>query len=231
MYDENSEGSGMISNWHVRDDCSGFVKAVMKLAGSEFTGFYTNLINGYDKSLAPNLSLAGYDLYQYANGVWSKISFTSLNPSSIIVEPALEEGETMSLDFIKPGDILVTSNHAEIYVGNNYNKVLPGVENRNDKKKSHIWTDSDVTHTNDAPGYTNKGTNEIPIYVKEGTFAWGSVKDEFPTENKGGVRHYFYYDTTNNVFRHCECAQNPVTGAHDNCDFSNREYAVIWRKK
>ena len=238
VYDENSDGAGMIGNWHVRDDCSGFVKAAIKLAGKEFTGFKTDLINGYDKSLAPNLSLSGYDLYQYSNGVWCKIGFSSLDSSSIIVEPALQEGEVMGLDFLKPGDILVTSGHAEIYVGNNYNKVLDGVEDRNNQKKDYIWNDSDVAHTDTTPGYTNKGTTENPIYVKEGTFSWGNVVDEFPTETKDGNRHYFYYDSGANCFRHCECGNGPDkddtvhwNNGRTGCNFHRREYTVIWRKK
>ena len=238
VYDENSDGAGMIGNWHVRDDCSGFVKAAIKLAGKEFTGFKTDLINGYDKSLAPNLSLSGYDLYQYSNGVWCKIGFSSLDSSSIIVEPALQEGEVMGLDFLKPGDILVTSGHAEIYVGNNYNKVLDGVEDRNNQKKDYIWNDSDVAHTDTTPGYTNKGTAGNPIYVKEGTFSWGNVIDEFPTETKDGNRHYFYYDSGANCFRHCECGNGPDkddtvhwNNGRTGCNFHRREYTVIWRKK
>ena len=238
VYDENSDEntSPLISNWHVRDDCSGFVKSVIKLAGKEFTGFNTDLINGYDKSLAPNLSRAGYDLYQYANGVWSKISFSSLEFSSIKTELALPVGDSMDIDFLKPGDILVTNSHAEIYVGNNYNKVLGSITNKNDRniaKKSHIWTNADVTHTDAMPVKIAKGTDVVglPTYVREGTFAWGSVIDEFPTETKDGNRHYFYYDSGANCFRHCECGQNPVTGAHDNCNFRNREYVVVWRKR
>ena len=78
----------------------------------------------------------------------------------------------------------------------------------------------------------------------EGTFAWGSVKDEFPVE--GGGEHdigeklnYFYYNSAG-YFQHCECGYNSVSDINNhsidcsinpNNKFNNRKYTVIWRKK
>ena len=74
------------------------------------------------------------------------------------------------------------------------------------------------------------------------------MKDEFPSENRDGKRHYFYYDEVGNVFRHCECGNMPNDKStiladsnekplpiHDEptkgCLFTKRDYTVIWRKK
>lgn len=115
------------------------------------------------------------------------------------------------------------------YVGKGYNVVFIEDDARTniERKKSGIST---ITTSDKFSLPTSNDTKA------EGAFSWGSVKDEFPVEAGGehaigDKLHYFHYDSGANCFRHCECGQDPVTGAHDNCDFSNREYVVIWRKK
>ena len=66
------------------------------------------------------------------------------------------------------------------------------------------------------------------------------MKDEFPSENRDGKRHYFYYDEVANVFRHCECGHwQPMEenqhasscSMNPNNENYDRKYTVIWRKR
>ena len=237
IYDEKSDedNSNSLGNWYVRDDCSGFVKSVLKLSGKDFNGFDTSSIT-IEKmlstdlqvnSVARSLSWAGYVAYIYYPSLdaWYGMYYPKDNNTLTIESGPITN---MSIDFLQPGDFLVTNGHVEFYVGDNYNKVLDGASNRNLEKKKHTWTGIDVTHTDNAPSKTLKGTE----YVKEGTFSWGNVHDEFPVESRDGNRHYFYYDQVAHCFRHCECGNAPNEPTkHNNCEFNEKQYTVIWRKK
>ena len=70
--------------------------------------------------------------------------------------------------------------------------------------------------------YTDSG-----IPAAQGTFGWGGVNDEFPTENQNQKMYHFYKD--GDVFKLCKCGSE--NGAHtENCrQTSYHEYDTIWR--
>ena len=66
-----------------------------------------------------------------------------------------------------------------------------------------------------------------------GTFGWGSVHDEFPTENKNGIYTYFYKSPDEAYYRFCQCGGNSNSNhGLSNCDFNDVkcQYEIIWRK-
>ena len=204
-----------------KDDCSGLIEFVLNIRESENnalynTGITTNDLMHWEKSTAKELYKKGWVCY-YRNdqGIWSECHGTTLED----ITDKTNEIKSKGINFLQPGDLLLCTGHGEFYVGGGYkvNYVNPLAP---DKKKSGILKIKAPT------------SFSAPNSLKaEGTFSWGNVIDEFPVESGSGQKHYFYYDSTANCFRHCECGQDPITGAHDNCDFSNREYIVIWRKK
>lgn len=129
--------------------------------------------------------------------------------------------------------------HIEFYVGNNYEIVyenqLGNKEARNSAKKSYDWQNKFPKRSGD-----NKLTGSSNTLRAEGTFAWGDVKDEYPSESKDGKKHYFYYDTILSVFKHCECGfWNPLVenqhssscSINPNNENYGRKYTIIWRKR
>ena len=242
-YDENSDvdNSNTYSDWYVRDDCSSFAKAAIRLTGKIFNSFHSKWLVDLNTETSKSLGKEGFLVYTYnsENDAWFETSYVkgsdelNINPNPI----------DMSLEFLEPGDMLVTEDHIEFYVGNNHKKILSeytSSEERNREKKKYIWTDNDVKQTNAEVKSTIKGKDAAgnATYVREGTFSWGNVNDEFPTESKGGQRHYFYYDSLNHCFRLCSCGKNPNDGdeVHWNdgksgCLFHKREYRHIWRKE
>ena len=227
--DENSYNVNTdFTGWdYTYDDCSGSIEFIINIRGSDENAILLDKVTTADftsraktNNTAKILYNNGYICYYQKDGIWYES--TGLNDSDS--KPNTEIA-TKGINFLQPGDVLFyagSPGHGEYYVGDGYtvDYVNPLAPTNDEKKKSGI---SKITTP---PSFS------APKGLKaEGTFAWGNVIDEFPTETKDGNRHYFYYDSGANCFRHCECGQDPVTGAHDNCDFNNREYTVIWRKK
>ena len=125
--------------------------------------------------------------------------------------------------------------HGEFYVGGG------GKEDKNKYNVTYVNSNADTNNEKKKSGISSI---EVPISFispnslkAEGTFAWGSVKDEFPVESSTGQKHYFYYDSIANVFRHCECGREIDVAHSTSCALSpsnenyGRQYTVIWRKK
>ena len=210
---------------YTKDDCSGSIELILNLKESGTNalfnkGITTNDLMLWEKSTAEALYKKGWVCYVKNTdlGVWSECKGPTLND----ISDKTTDIKTKGINFLQPGDLLLCTGHGEFYVGNGYtvDYVNPLAPTNDEKKKSGISKIVAPTSFS-AP----KGLKA------EGTFAWGNVKDEFPVESRLGQKNYFYYDPVVNVFRHCECGQDPITGAHDNCDFNNHEYIVIWRKK
>ena len=235
------------------DDCSGFASAVLRIANNGKRGQNGVLItNGYgtvkdidvsslmnkDSSNSKALFNLGYEMYINENGVWEKYYLTN----GVLTN---ETENNMSINSLIPGDMLACNgspDHIEFYVGNDYEVVYEDLLNnstnrtlRNQQKKTYDWGNKFPKHNG-----VNRTTGNNENIRKEGTFAWGDVKDEYPSESSSGQRHYFYYDTTQNVFRHCECGYwKPLDerGHSSTCsiypenEHYGREYTVIWRKR
>ena len=203
---------------NARDDCSGLVMLVYDIMENKKVGnidYYTKKLMEIDSDISKELFKQGYVMYKKETGNWKKYKNNGENLTETVEN-------NVNLSILEPGDLLVCNSsntgHAEFYVGDGYSTKYTIVNN----KKSGLTS---ITTPN---SFALPSTNDIKA---EGTFSWGSVRDEFPVESGSGHKHYFYYDSTTNIFRHCECGQDPITGAHDKCDFNNREFTVIWRKK
>ena len=215
---------------YTKDDCSGSIEFVLNIRESENnalynTGITTNDLMLWQRSTAEALYNKGWVCYYRddSSGKWSECFGTTLDKTI----DNTNEIKTKGVKFLQLGDLLLCAGnpgHGEFYVGDeytvDYEKSVDEEPDRDKRKKSGI---SKIT--------AHPNFSQVSGLKAEGTFAWGNVKDEFPVESSSGHKNYFYYDPIANIFRHCECGQDPVTGAHDNCDFNNREYTVIWRKK
>ena len=248
---------------YTKDDCSGSIEFILNIRESENnalynTGITTNDLMSWTGSTAKALYKKGWVCYVKNTdlGVWSECKGATLDD----ITDKTADIKSKGVKFLQPGDLLLCTGHGEFYVGGGgtdekykykVTYVNPNADTNNDKKKSGI------SRIEAPPSF--KSPNSLKA---EGTFAWGSVKDEFPVESSSGQKHYFYYDTVANVFRHCECGNEPekyiikrgkqifyfnskneadnakvegdiVMSIHSNssCDFDNRSYIVIWRKK
>ena len=226
------------------DDCSGFASAVLRIANNGNRGNGGTLsTTGYgavkdidalslmnkDSPNSKALFNLGYEMYKKVDENWKKYY---LKDGSVVDETE----SSISINFIQPGDMLVcrgTPDHVEFYVGDDYaivfKELLGNKITRNENKKTYDWENSFPTRS----GKNTKTGNQA-----YGTSSWGNVIDEFPTETKDGNRHYFYYDSGANCFRHCECGNGPDkddtvhwNNGRTGCNFHRREYTVIWRKK
>ena len=220
---------------YTKDDCSGSIELILNLRESVIDalfnkGITTDNLKSWNNDTAEVLYKKGWVCY-YRNdqGIWSECHGTTLED----ITDKTNDIKTNGIKFLQPGDLLLCTGHGEFYVGGcgkeekyKYNVTYVDEEARtnDEKKKSGI---SKIT----APT-----SFSAPNSIKaEGTFAWGNVKDEFPVESGSGHKHYFYYDSVANCFRHCECGKEPTDSAElhkaSDCLYGEREYKVIWRKK
>ena len=234
---------------HTRDDCSGFAKLVTVLANEGEN------INIYNAQELMNINLEninnqvpvvqtllnnGYEVFiahttdEYKGKC---VNIRQVDGINTIVDIAMP----LSIDFLEPGDMLIANNlnttktefHIEFYVGYDY----PTTQYYLYKKKAL---------RNELKKFGIKSLGEgkrIKISDDgraEGTFSWGNVNDEFPTENKqGNFKHYFYFNP-NGYFQHCECGKHPMPippeehsitcSMNEKYPNTYREYKVIWRK-
>ena len=143
------------------------------------------------------------------------------------------ESLVLSLESLKSGDMLISYEikdngkieyHTEFYVGYDYPNLHYNSQPINRTKNE--WKKSGIKEIG----------NGVAIPISNGraagTFGWGDVNDEFPTENKqGNFKHYFNYNIADGSFRHCECGNDPNnTLLHNNCGYNKRKFTVIWRK-
>lgn len=219
---------------YTRDDCSGYAKLVTILSndGKNINIYDSEHLMIYTDPVSDSLLNNGYEMYVLQGagvnvGKWIKVN--KVNGAVVTSEPLI-----LSLESLKPGDMLIAYEikdngsleyHTEYYVGYDYpslqyNKLVGEEPDKNKRKKYCIKEIGDGV--------------EIPISNGRaaGTFGWGDVNDEFPTENKqGSFKHYFNYNTADGSFRHCECGNDPNnTSLHSNCKYNKRKYTVIWRK-
>lgn len=212
----------------VKDDCSGSIEFVINLMESDKEALFKSKISINDlmlwqKSAAKTLYNNGWICYvRNEEGKWSECIGPTLEDTIIKTDEIISKG----VKFLQPGDLLLCAgnpDHGEFYVGDGYtvtyvNPLAP------DKKKSGI---SEIAIPTSFP--------PVNGLKAEGTFAWGNVRDEFPVESGSGHKHYFYYDSVANCFRHCECGKEPTDSAElhkaSDCLYGEREYKVIWRKK
>ena len=228
----NEKVNNSFNGRNARDDCSGLVMIVYDIIENKKVGnrdYYTKSLMATNSDISKELFKQGYVMYKKETTGWKKYKKNGENLAETIEN-------NINLSILEPGDLLVCNSgangHAEFYVGDGYNVtyINPNADTNIERKKSGIST------------ITTPASFDLPTSADtkaEGTFAWGSVKDEFPVEaggehEIGKYLNYFYYDTTNNVnvFRHCECGNEPEnTTLHKNCNFNDRQYTVIWRKK
>lgn len=139
--------------------------------------------------------------------------------------------ENMTIEDLEVGDLLISKDHAEFFVGVGYSSEYYDNEARTKdaKKKSGTkaiyniyWYSEEIA----AGGKAN------------GTFGWGNVHDEFPVEEKNGKHFtYFFKNDGEAYYRLCQCGAEPTSSdAYHrslNCDFGTDtcRYEVIWRKK
>lgn len=232
--DHAIEASMLNNISYTRDDCSGFAKLVTILSnnGKNINIYDSEHLLYYTDPVSDSLLNNGYEMYVLQGagndyGKWKKVS--KINGAI-----ATSESMELSLESLRPGDMLISYEikdngsleyHTEYYVGYDYpslqyNKLVDEEPDKNKRKKY---------------GIKEIGVGiEIPISNGRaaGTFGWGDVNDEFPTENKqGNFKHYFNYNTADGSFRHCECGNDPNnTSLHSNCKYNKRKYTVIWRK-
>ena len=134
----------------------------------------------------------------------------------------------MTIEDLKVGDLLISKDHAEFYVGIAYSSEFYDTRNgnKNDWKKSG----TKVIHDLYGPLHLIRPNGKAP-----GTFGWGNVHDEFPVEDKNGKNYtYFYKNDDEAYFRHCDCGLEDPSGFHGGgCNYNNIrcQYEVIWRKK
>ena len=230
-YDEDSYYN---DGWHLIDD-----------NGDGIYEYYYFSLSGH--VLKDTTAPTGYKLNKNGkliiNDVVYQVSFLDVANSDEYKMNGENLTETIennvNLSILEPGDLLVCNSgntgHAEFYVGDGYNVVFIEDDARThiERKKSGIST---ITIPDKFSLPTSNDTKA------EGTFSWGSVKDEFPVEAGGehaiGEKlHYFTYNS-NGYFQHCECGNNKPTDSHDNsCSMNpnnvnkDRKYTVIWRKK
>ena len=190
----------------------------------------------YTDPVSDSLLNNGYEMYVLQNsgedfGKWKKVS--KINGTIVPSEPL-----TLSLESLKPGDMLISYEikdngnfeyHTEFYVGYNYPELEYNDEtfqNDNLLVRKNGWKKSGIKEIGDG----------VEILISNGraagTFGWGDVNDEFPTENKQGkFKHYFNYNMADGSFRHCECGNDPNNiSLHISCGFNKRKFTVIWRK-
>ena len=135
----------------------------------------------------------------------------------------------MTVEDLKVGDLLVSNEHVEFYVGDNYRTKYIDMsgEEIEDWKKSGI---QDIKYNGETSETLLPGEKAI------GTFGWGNVKDEFPGESKDGVKSYFFKNDNEAYFRLCQCGKEPdesdVKHAESDCKYGNvnHQYKIIWRK-
>ena len=211
---------------YLGDDCTGFSQGViysfeMSKDSNEPRGMYGIAGSGYGLR---NHEEAGFKYQTDSNTEMSLKNLGYVKHSA----------ENKTIDWLKPGDLLCSQDHVEYYVGNNFETEYKETTetNRQMKKKAGVEeinrsTDRTLTKTiysydKNTGIYTDSG-----IPAAQGTFGWGGVNDEFPTENKNQKMYHFYKD--GDVFKLCKCGSE--NGAHtENCQTtSNHRYTVIWR--
>ena len=227
------EASKLVDISHVRDDCSGFAKLVTILSndGKNINIYDSEHLMLYEDQVSDSLLNNGYEMYELQAagddyGKWKKVR--KINGVVVVYEPL-----TLSLESLKPGDMLISYEvkddgsleyHTEFYVGYDYPNLHYNSQPINRTKNE--WKKSGIKEIGDGV--------EIPKSNGRaaGTFGWGDVNDEFPTENKqGNFKHYFNYNTVDGSFRHCECGNDPNNiSLHTNCYYNKRKFVVIWRK-
>ena len=217
---------------YLGDDCTGFSQGViysfeMSKDSDEPRGMYGVAGNGYGLR---NHEEAGF---KYQTDKNTEMSLKNLGYVKY-------SAERKSIDWLQPGDLLCSSNHVEYYVGNNFETVYKETTetNRQRKKKAgveEINSSGDNTKTikalvtidGDVTWREVYNDNNELIPAAQGTFGWGGVNDEFPTENKDQKMYHFYKD--GEVFKLCKCGSE--NGLHtENCrNTSYHEYDIIWR--
>ena len=135
----------------------------------------------------------------------------------------------MTVEDLKVGDLLISKEHAEFYVGVLYASEYYDNKSdiRNVRKRSGTKT-INYLYGPEAPNVAGGKAN--------GTFSWGNVKDEFPTESKDEKYTYFFKKDGEAYFRLCHCGAEPTsTDSYHKilgCDYGTEtcRYEVIWRK-
>ena len=227
--------------YNTGDSCSDFALTIIRMLSNGYRGEPTD---SYDKK-AKDKTLDDYGLYLH--NTYAKIMYGIVEGEikdrhgavgSLSFERAMTRlgwkkiyvTEDMTIDDLEVGDLLVSKDHVEFYVGLRYASEYYDTRNgnKNDWKKSG----TKVIHDTYGPHRSLVSGDKA-----EGTFGWGGVHDEFPVESKDGQYTYFYKNSDEPYYRLCQCgleiADPYASHAGHVCDYGNPncQYEIIWRKK
>ncbi len=207
-----------INSHYVGDDCTGFSQGViysfeMSKDSTEPRGMY-------------GIAGSGSGLYNHNENAskYQTDDNTYMSLRNLGYERYSAEGK--SIDWLQPGDLLCSSDHVEYYVGNNFETVYKETTeiDRQRKKKAGVeeinnstdraFTKTIYNYDKNTGIYTDSG-----IPAAQGTFGWGGVNDEFPTENSGQEMYYFQKSANGEYFELYRSAT----------DVDERKYDTIWR--
>ena len=136
-----------------------------------------------------------------------------------------ETNEVVGVGFLQPGDILVCSDHVEFYNGFAYdveynNMTTDDINKRKQSGISHIERKDRLKPGERKKNNNEYGTEDTGINTRAySTFSWGSVRDEYPTDNKANSYYYFSYNSTTKEFK-----------LNYSSSDGQDHYTVIWRK-
>lgn len=228
-----------IRPYNTGDSCSDFAITAIRMLSNGYRGEPTD---SYDKKAKDKVK---DDYGLYLHNTYSLIMFGVVEGEekdrrgavgSLSFERAMSRlgyekiyvTEGMTVADLEVGDLLVSKEHVEYYIGTNYKTEYCDMRNGSisDWKKSGI---EEI--------YETLGTKHIDNGKLYGTFGWGGVHDEFPVESSTGKLCYFYKYDDEPYYRHCECGKEPNRIGTDHissqCKFSDEEhqYKIIWRKQ
>ena len=203
---------------YVGDGCNLFTTAVIRLfkegkVGS-IVGFTSEKMRKGSQTFDNAMYNLGFKKYQLIDGVWKCISKEKLEGD--IVE--------MSLDELKPGDMLLRENrgHIEFYLGRKY------IQHHNVDDNILFIENNEITDNNIIKNYTltkNDGQLEI-VNFKEGTFSFGRTHNIFPSTMNGTTNYYYYFTYNENNSKKFRLRYS----THDYNAYDNiGDYDTIWR--
>lgn len=220
------------------DDCNSFVMGVIRLItegdrGQKGTNQYrlnstgmqlqntSAAMMGTNDNFERAMLNLGYEKYALRDGVWKKFELVQVGDE--VREEIEPLNITMSVDFLEPGDILITDGnkpnlgngkkygHVEFYLGLNYNVNYNVTLDNNGRPIRRIENGIESIEIGNR---ATQGYN---------TFGWGRVFNEFPRNDSE-----CFYLNNNESFSICKGACVNNNGVHTGGD--TRYYKEIWRK-
>ena len=213
---------------YIGNDCTGFSQAIiydMEMDKGSNNPRGQNGIMGACYGLYNHNDYAGL----YANRSKTtdvKDRFRNLEVALMNLGYERHDAKDMSIEQLRPGDLLCANDHVEYYVGNNFDLVFNETDetDRERKKKTGIenieysnsrkLTKTRYQYNSETEEYEDSG-----LIAAQGTFGWGSVHDEFPVENTSGEMHFFKKSLDDKYFQ-LYTSWNGTDG---------KKYTSVWR--